>query len=224
MEHWNTYWSSTHYPPVVTAPPAAMYGGTNTEPLASIGMSCFLDAVREDFKEGFKVLDYGCGAGILGNFISARLQNFTYYGLEPNTLHGNERIGLAKQCIDDKRFTFGHIETDFDLISKQELDTIVLISIFTHMTEDDISTVLDSLQSVFSRNPKASIVFSCFIDQESRVETLQSHIWERFYGRSFITSKFLTHYCSENNLKLTHHMDFVAQGGHVHSIIKINKI
>ena len=224
MEHWNTYWNETHHAPVITTPLSAMYGGTNTEPLASIGMSCFLDAVREDFKEGYKVLDYGCGAGILGNFISARLQNFTYYGLEPDTQHGHERIGLAKQYLTDKRFTFGYIETDFSVVSKQKLDSVILISIFTHMIEDDIRIALDLLQNIFISNPKASIVFSCFLDQESRVESLQSHIWDRFYGISFITKDFLTQYCSENNLNLVQHMEFVAQGGHVHSIIKLNKI
>lgn len=224
MEHWNTYWNEKHHTPVVNTPPPAMYGGTNIEPLASIGMSCFLDAVREDFKEGYKILDYGCGAGILGNFISARLQNFTYYGLEPDTQHGHERIGLAKQYLTDERFTFGYIETDFGIISKQELDSVILISIFTHMTEEDIRIALDSLQNIFINNPKASIVFSCFLDQESRVESLQSHIWDRFYGRSFITKDFLIQYCSENSLNLVQHMDFVAQGEHVHSIIKLNKV
>ena len=224
MEHWKNYWSSTRYEPVIATPPPSLYGGTNTEPLASIGMSCFLDAVRDDFKEGFRILDYGCGAGILGNFISSRLQDFTYYGLEPSTNHGRERIELANQHLADSRLTFGLIDEDFKSITQEKLDSVILISIFTHMLAQDIESVLNSLQIVLDTNPKANIIFSCFLDSVARVENPEPHIWERFYGKSFITLQFLEEYCSSKNLKLVHHMDFIAQGDHKHSIIKISKV
>ena len=76
MEIWDTYWSHKKYEPILLNPPNILYGGTNTEPLASIGMSCFIDPIKEKFLNGFTILDYGCGTGILANFISERIFDF----------------------------------------------------------------------------------------------------------------------------------------------------
>jgi hypothetical protein len=57
-KHWNEYWVNTKNSPIYQNPPAEAYGGTNYEPLASIGMSCFTDAVRDNFKENFSIIDY----------------------------------------------------------------------------------------------------------------------------------------------------------------------
>ena len=78
----------------------------NYEPAASIGISCFLEPCRELYKDGFKILDFGCGAGIVSNFISLRLKDFKYVGLEPKSEHGIERIAIAKKILDDKRVEF----------------------------------------------------------------------------------------------------------------------
>jgi hypothetical protein len=50
MNHWTNYWHSEITYPICKNPPSILYGGTNQEPLASIGMSCFLDAVKTKFK------------------------------------------------------------------------------------------------------------------------------------------------------------------------------
>lgn len=224
MKRWESYWKHTNYEPIVVNPIPSLYGGTNTEPLASIGMSCFLDAIRPKFKEGFSVLDYGCGAGILANFISERLEDFTYYGLEPNTDHGISRIELGKTFFKDKRINFGIIERDFLEICKSRLDCIVLISIFTHMQFEDIEKTLDKLIKVFTYNPDCSIIFSCFIENSSICMDHLPEIWERFYGKSCITVYQLESYFKDKNLKLERHMNFVAAGNHVHEIYKVTKL
>lgn len=223
MEHWNSYWQQENHLPIVTSPPAILYGGTHHEPLASIGMSCFLDAVKTKFKENFSIIDYGCGAGILGNFISSRLQNFSYIGLEPNSQHGQERIDLGRKYFNDPRIQFG-FTNEFSNIKDNKVDTIILISVFTHMIFDDIKLILDSLIQIFDSNPNCTIVFSCFIDETSKTLYHQPHIWERFYGESYITLTELETYCNENNILLEKHMDFIAQGGYIHQIFKINKL
>ena len=222
MEHWTSYWHREEYQPICVNPPAILYGGTHEEPLASIGMSCFLDAVKPKFKDGISILDYGCGAGILSNFISSRLNQFTYVGLEPNVIHGTERINLGKHYFNDPRIKFGFIN-EFSNIIKNKVDVVILISVFTHMIFDDIKTTLNDLITIFDNNPECTIVFSCFIDSESRVIMHQPHIWERFYGESYITLNNLETFCNENTIKLEKHMDFVAQGGYTHQIFKITK-
>ena len=119
MEIWDSFWSIKKFDPILKNPPLISYGGTNTEPLASIGMSCFLDASKDKFKDGFSILDYGCGTGILSNFISERLSDFKYYGLEPNSAHGLERINLGKNLFKDNKIFLGLIDDNLDFcISK----------------------------------------------------------------------------------------------------------
>ena len=224
MEHWESFWKNEKFKPIVLGPPPAiLYGGTNQEPLASIGMSCFLDAVREDFKPGFSVIDYGCGAGILSNFISARLQDFKYVGLEPDSQHGWGRIALGERYFKDPRVSFGTIEEDFNEKIKNKVDAVVLISVFTHLALMDVYTILDGLIEVFERNPKCSIVFSCFIAEKSEALNHQPHIWERFYGEAYLSLADLRAYTDACGLKLEKHMDFTAMGGFVHSIFKISR-
>jgi len=75
------------YTQICEATPAILYGGTHIEPLASIGMSEFFQPDECELKEDISILDYGCGAGILCNYVSGQLKRFKYYGLEPNSLH-----------------------------------------------------------------------------------------------------------------------------------------
>ena len=212
------------YTQICEQPPAILYGGTHIEPLASIGMSEFFHPDSCELKEDISILDYGCGAGILSNYISGQLQRFKYYGLEPNSIHGRERISLAKQYFNDSRCQFGFIDSDFSNTIKEKIDIIVLISVFTHMIPEDIERVLHELSEVFEYNPTCNIVFSCFIDEQFKLINFQPHIWERFYGESYITLDFLKNICSSNNLKFTHHSEFVAQGNYKHQIIKVSKL
>lgn len=225
MEHWQQYWQQQNYSPIINTPPAVLYGGTHHEPLASIGMSCFLDAVKDKFKENFSVIDYGCGAGILSNFISSRLQNFSYLGLEPNSTHGKERINLGTEYFNDPRIKFGFTD-DFLNNINDNVDAVILISVFTHMVFEDIKLILDQLLNVFNSSPDCTIVFSCFISELDEPYTVnpQPHIWERFYGESYIALSDLNTYCNENNVHLEKHMDFEAQGNYIHQIFKITKL
>lgn len=225
MKHWNEYWVNTKYKPLYQNPPAEVYGGTNFEPLASIGMSCFTDAIRTQFKEGITVIDYGCGAGILANFISERLENFNYFGLEPSTGWGPNRINLGRHYFNDPRVTFGYTDIDFkSIIETHKVDSIILISVFTHLIIEDIYKILDELREVFIYNTDASIVFSCFTSEMSTVSQLLPEINSNYYRDSYINLSDLQYYCSQNNLKLEKHMDFTAMGGWVHEIFKITKL
>lgn len=219
--HWNEYWSSTKNTPICVNPPAEVYGGTNFEPLASIGMSCFVDAIKDDFVEGFKVVDYGCGAGILANFISERLVDFTYFGLEPSTGWGPKRLQTGREYLNDPRVSFGFVESYGEIVQNTSIDSVILISVFTHLTIQDTLEILQNLLQIFKHNSKASIVFSCFTSQESRVSELQTNINSNYYRDSYIQLNDLQHFCNENKLKLTKHMDFVAMGGWNHEIFKI---
>jgi SAM-dependent methyltransferase len=222
--HWFEYWVNTKNPPIYKNPPSEAYGGTNYEPLASIGMSCFTDAVRDDFKENFSIIDYGCGAGILSNFISERLDNFKYFGLEPSTGWGPGRIETGKRYFNDERVKFGFVEDYNEIIKNNKIDTVILISVFTHLVIEDCLKILDNLKNIFDYNKDASIVFSCFSSDTPRVSGLQSYINSNYYGDSYIKLSDLQNYTDVHNLTLTKHMDFIAMGGWKHEIFKITKV
>jgi predicted RNA methylase len=225
MKHWEDYWVITKNKAICEKPSVHVYGGTNYEPLASIGMSCFTDAIKDKFKEGFTLVDYGCGAGILSNFISERLDNFTYYGLEPATGWGPDRISLGRETFNDPRIHFGLIENDYDnIVKNNKIDAVILISVFTHLIIEDTYKVLDSLQTLFDFNENASIVFSCFIDNNPKIGHLQSNINSNYYSDSYIKLEDLQNYCVNNKLKLRKHMDFIAMGGFKHEIFEITKL
>jgi SAM-dependent methyltransferase len=223
-KHWEEYWMNTKYPPIYQNPPSEVYGGTNFEPLASIGMSCFTDAIKNDFKDNFSIIDYGCGAGILSNFISERLNKFTYFGLEPSTGWGPQRIEIGKKYFNDSRITFDFIENYDKIIQNNKIDAVILISVFTHLVIEDSLQILDKLNIIFEHNKNASIVFSCFTSENPKLGPLQANINSNYYGDSYIKLEELEKYCLKNNLNLKKHMNFVAMGGLNHEIFKITKL
>lgn len=218
---WNNFWMYKPEKPIIDIPPKILYGGTNIEPLASIGMSYFLEPIKNKFIDNFSILDYGCGAGILANFISERLKNFTYYGLDINSDHGLERLDLAKRYLPDNRLYFGTIDENLKSILNKKLDAIVLISVFTHLPIDEIYKILDNLKITFETNKKSSIIFSCFISNKNYLINHLPQIWSNFYEISFIKEKHLRDYCKKNNLVLKKHSIFVALGDHEHHIYEI---
>jgi predicted RNA methylase len=225
MKHWEDYWVNTKNKPLCEKPSVNVYGGTNYEPLASIGMSCFTDVIKDKFKEGFTIVDYGCGAGILSNFISERLSDFTYYGLEPATGWGPSRISLGRETFKDPRVNFGLIENDYDnIIKNNKIDAVILISVFTHLTIEDTYKVLDSLLNLFTYNQNASIVFSCFTENTPKLGHLQTNINSNYYSESYIKLEDLQTYCDIKKLNLRKHMDFIAMGGFNHEIFEITKL
>lgn len=218
---WQEFWKVENKKPIIEKTHAqylSLYGGTNYEPDASIGMSCFLEPCKNQFKNEFKILDYGCGAGILSNFISLRLDNFNYVGLEPNSTHGIERIDIAKTLLQDSRVKFGFIEQqNLEELYQTYFDCITLISVFTHLTIEDIYLTLDKLLP-FLQNKKTKIVFSCFISNSYQLIHPENNINKNFYGIVKITEQQLIEYCNKNNVILTKVCDFLAAGNHCHNI------
>jgi 2-polyprenyl-3-methyl-5-hydroxy-6-metoxy-1,4-benzoquinol methylase len=221
---WTRFWHKESCLPILDKNHPGynlLYGGTNIEPLASMGMSCFLEPCIDSFSEGFSILDYGCGAGILSNFLSMRLEKFRYVGLEPKTKHGVERIGIAKRMLNDERVEFDFISNQkIETLRKQHFDCIVLISVFTHLTIEEIYLILDNLKDFL--NSGAKIVFSCFIRDEYKLVKPQHNINNNFYNFSFLTENQLLSYANANNLFLKKECDFLALGSNLHNIYSLS--
>ena len=75
----------------------------------------FCQLAHEYFTGGVTILDYGSGPCGLANFVSTVLEEFTYYGLEPNSPYGISRIQEAIDTIgNDKRIHCGFLDTDLE--------------------------------------------------------------------------------------------------------------
>lgn len=221
---WDTYWSKTNNKSVVSTEDPEyikIYGGINNEPHASIGMCSFLEPVKKSFKDGFTILDYGCGAGILANVIGQRLDNFKYFGVEPNSKHGIERISLAKKIFKTDMTNFSFIDDNFSDYYKIKFDCVTLISIFTHLQIEETYKILEKLLPFIENNKETKIIFSCFLSDSYQLHLPQPDINDNFYGVVKITEEQLYSFKKDKKIYIKHVCDFPATAQYIHSIFEL---
>jgi hypothetical protein len=102
-------------------------------------------------REGMVVMDYGCGNGRCGNYLSGCLTDFTYIGLEPNTPHGQNMVEYGGSTYTDGRFKFGFCDSDLEKEYVPRTDVVYLGSVFTHTDIAETYRILDKLRPVMSR-------------------------------------------------------------------------
>ena len=78
---WTDKWSIIKYKPIFSNYYVHGFGSAD-EPDSSLWMSSLSEAMGEYFKEQMIVLDYGCGSARYGNFLSYRVKDFEYYGID----------------------------------------------------------------------------------------------------------------------------------------------
>lgn len=115
------------------------------------------DAMGDSFREGVRILDWGCGAGRLANWISKEVQDFEYLGIDIRTPFGEQSIEAARSWLGrDPRVEFSYVD-EFDFDNGIEWDVVVLASVLTHIEPAQGLTLLGDLITIA---PK--IVFTCF--------------------------------------------------------------
>lgn len=160
------------------------------------------ESMGDFFKEGMKILDYGCGYAGYANFMSVYLKDFLYYGIEPKTSSRAELI-LDRQNV-DKRVKLGLIGSDIEKEAYKVCDVILLDSIFTHLVFEDFEEIMDKFKPVLDRD--GIVVFSVWLKDKNYVEGISNdYEVEGCYKRSFYTLKSIDQYCENNNLELTNH-------------------
>jgi len=155
---WKDTWSKEYYKPIVENYEGIIVG-TDAEPKASLCISSFINAMGEEYKEGMKILDYGCGSARVCNFLSKRLKDFHYIGLERfESEWGQTCITKAKELFNDNRVEVGY--TNSELLKKaiDTSNTVLLLSVFTHTTIETTEAILTNLLPIIERG--GNIVFS----------------------------------------------------------------
>jgi len=158
-ELWLNVWNKEPYPPIVSNYNGIIVG-TDPEPMASLCIASFINAMGDEYKEGMKILDYGCGSARVANFLSKRLKNFNYIGLERiESDWGQTCINKAIELFgNDPRVEIGYINTELDEKSINISNTVLLLSVFTHTTIETTEEIIIKLLPIVERG--GDIVFS----------------------------------------------------------------
>jgi 2-polyprenyl-3-methyl-5-hydroxy-6-metoxy-1,4-benzoquinol methylase len=183
---------------------------------ANVWMSSLIEPLEDKFCEGMKLLDYGCGNGRISNFLSGRLRDYTYYGIEPQ---GQPGIDIAKQTFNDSRHHFGYIGTDLETKALSEVDCIILGSIFTHLSFNDFKSIMEKFKNSIMKG--AVVSFSIFTDTEYKEIGRGAYGLSDCYNLVYYTEKQLNDWVSENNYTLKEFPSYIAQCVHIHRMFKL---
>lgn len=158
---WLESWSITKFPPIVEDYESkGIIVGSDDEPLASVCMASFASVMLHHYGEGMKILDYGCGSARFSNFLSMRLKDFKYFGLERNT--SDYTVSCISKAIElfghDDRVHVGFTESKLEEKAIRESDTVLLLSVFTHTTIEETYRIIKKLLPIVEKG--GSIVFS----------------------------------------------------------------
>jgi 2-polyprenyl-3-methyl-5-hydroxy-6-metoxy-1,4-benzoquinol methylase len=221
---WIDDWSIEKYNPITENWHSDGHG-TDQEPAQSLLLSAFSSAMKEKYAEGMKILDYGCGSGRYANFLSKRLKDFQYIGLEKagGTTYWGEtsvRDGLINGGHDD-RFRLGFTESLLEKKAIEESDVVLLLSIFTHTTIEETHRIISKLMPIVNRGGR--VVFSMILgDSYNLVGNLYGH--SDCYHVTYNTNEQVAEIAKTFNVNVTHERDFVANWGYVHAIYSITNI
>lgn len=228
---WVEKWVNEYYPPIVQDyEKKGMVVGTDKEPDASLCLASFAEAMGSKFKEGMKVLDYGCGSARFANFLSLRLKDFQYFGLERKESNwGVLCVNKAIELFDgDSRVNVGYVNTKLEEKALETCDTVLLLSVFTHTTIEETEKILVKLLPIVNRG--GNIVFSViFADEYKLIGNAYGFVDN--YNITYNTKKQIKDLKNKLNINICLIDTLVSDGitlspnnGVIHSIYQITKI
>jgi cyclopropane fatty-acyl-phospholipid synthase-like methyltransferase len=221
---WVDKWSKDLYDPMCIDFYIKGYG-SDKEPYSSIWMSSLANGMGDFFKDGMKILDYGCGAGRFYNFLSRKIKDFSYIGVEKpcsNHQFGEKSIETARKIFEkDKRGKFGLIGTELEDDAIASVDVVVLGSIFTHISYTNMQIVCDKFLSVLDRG--GAVVFSIFIEDKYREKGAGEYGLKNSFRSVFYTKDQILSYCQKRSVKINEVELFVSPSGKNHKIFRMEK-
>jgi SAM-dependent methyltransferase len=231
QEKWSRTWFDSACPDfhnVVSHYAAArsfLLFGCDAEPLSSIWCACLSEAMGPRFREGLRILDYGCGAGRYCNFLSQRLKHFEYFGVEKRGStfrHGEKSIRVANKIFrHDRRARFGLIDSQLEIEAIASVEVVILGSIFTHVDLREVRHVVNKLRPVIERGGR--IVFSAFSANDYRLEGKGAYGLADCYSRVWFQMKQLDRLAHDNGWQLRQRESFLAQDVNLHRIFTLNR-
>lgn len=218
---WINKWSKEIYVPIVLEyEKKGIIVGTDPEPKASLCIASFVNAMGEKYKEGMKILDYGCGSARVSNFLSKRLKDFHYIGIEKFKSHYTETcINKAIELFGhDERVIVGYTESELEKKAIEICETVLLLSVFTHTTIEETERILKKLLPIIDRG--GNIVFSMIHGNKYELKG-NAYDFKDNYSITYNTIKQVDDL--KNKLNINIDLIDMFDAGVMHSIYKITK-
>ena len=213
-----TSWAKEHYPPSSKIYSCDAVYGTPAEPSSSLWCASLVSPLR--LREPFALLDWGCGDGRLFNFLSARFRDFRYYGLERPGDFGTRCVNRARQFFGhDPRATFDVYDTATEVAALEEVSSVVMGSVATHVPVEQFAAILSRLRPTLARD--GSLVASCFIEETGHLLNRAAYGHDDCYGNVAYTHQQLDDVCARERLNLEISDTFVSSDGCLHQILKL---
>ena len=218
---WIEEWSKEKYEPI-QKDFVSVGNGTDAEPKSSMCLAAFAVGMKENYKEGMKLLDYGCGNCRMANFLSKRLKDFTYYGVEPNSPYGKGQTESATNYFgNDKRVSIGLIGEEIEKEAISNADTVLLLSVFTHTTIEETKAIITKLIPIIERG--GSVVFSVILGDKYSPVGNNAYTIKDSYGVVYNTLKQIEELQQQFNVNMELTYEYEADGGSKHSVYRTTK-
>lgn len=175
------------------------------------------------FKDGLTILDYGSGNARLANFISSKLKNFNYYGLEPDKSPHIESSPLYNKF---NQIKLGFIGSDLEREALEKSEIVILGSVFTHLEWVDSCKILDKFSNILKNND-GYVIFSCFLDKKYRCVKAKHYKYvknQKTYHYVYITEDMIRKYCDDHSLNYEISKNYYQSRKNVrHQIVILSK-
>ena len=166
-----------------------------------------LFSVIDCLKDSCSILDYGCGGkGTLQHTLFSHYPGAKYYGLDIN-IEGPDNSGFNETKLNNNlnNVYFEYIDELENVLPK--VDAMVMGSVFTHLSLNKMTEVLDKLLPHFERG--FQLGFTTFLG--SKFEFGTSGVYgndPETYGYTIIKYEWYKEYCDRNNLEIILHPYF----------------
>ena len=177
--------------------PEQIICGSDDEPWSTQWCEILAQGFGPRWKEGVKVLDYGCGYGRFCNYMTEWFQQFEYTGLEiPNHKRAEQCISFAKMHYGN-RGQFGYLGGNVEAAALNSVDVVLLGSVFTHFTFLRFVEVFKWFIPAIERG--GSVVFTVIPGSVYELGSNGALGLDRFYDYSRFTAQQMTDWWTDIN-------------------------
>jgi cyclopropane fatty-acyl-phospholipid synthase-like methyltransferase len=148
-------------------------------------MAMFSDAMQDSFREGMKILDFGCGVGRYAIFMSYHLKEFRYLGTDISIQLERWR-GECDQMSRDQRVRFAKIFTEEEEKAIRSASVILALSVYTHLDHGEFEKAIARFKPSIVNG--CVFVFSLFMNERSYLakEKAEGYYHQVYYSEDHI--------------------------------------